>query len=130
MLFNYKFCNVFKFNCLHIYLQMDKSSVLGDATKYIKQLQERVKTLEEKAGKKDRSEAVKRSRIHLDEGSSSSDENFDCSLNESNIPEIEVRISERNVLFRVHSKKIPGFTVRMLKQENSRILCFSCVFIV
>lgn len=97
--------------------KMDKASVLGDATKYIKQLQERVKTLEElKAGEKDRSEAVvsvKRSRIHLDEGS---DENFDCSLNESNIPEIEVRIWERNVLFRVHSKKIPGFTVRMLSE--------------
>lgn len=36
---------------LLFYFQVDKASVLGDAIKYLKQLQERVKTLEEQAEK-------------------------------------------------------------------------------
>lgn len=108
---------------------MDKASVLGDAATYIKELQERVKTLEEKANdQKDSSEeeniinisSAKRSRIHADheEESSSCDGNSITDCSRPNVAEIQVRISERNVLFRVLQvrNKISGFVVKLLSQ--------------
>ncbi|KAK1351665.1 Transcription factor bHLH18 [Heracleum sosnowskyi] len=99
--------------------KMDKASVLEDATKYIKQLQERVKTLEEETvtsnAKNQDAVSLKRSRIYIDEESSSSNEDSDCYPRES-FPEIEVRISEGNVLFRVQSKNIPGLAVKLFSK--------------
>lgn len=100
-------------------LQMDKASVLEDATKYIKHLQERVKTLEEKTvtsnAKNQAVVSLKRSRMYLEEESSSSNEDADCYPSES-FPEIEVRISEGNVLFRVQSKNIAGLAVKLFSK--------------
>lgn len=98
-------------------LQIDKASVLGEAANYIKQLQERVKTLEEKVIEKDGEAivSVDRSRPRFDEESSSSgDDNF-ADYNNESLPEIEVRISETEVFLRIQSnKKIPGMAVKML----------------
>ncbi|KAK7251873.1 hypothetical protein RIF29_35455 [Crotalaria pallida] len=83
--------------------KMDKATVLGDAIKYVKQLQERVKTLEERAEEKAVESAVfvKRSILFSDdEDSSSSDENSDQPL-----PEIEARVSGKDVLIRIHCVK-------------------------
>jgi len=58
---------------------MDKASVLGDGIKYLKELQERVKYLEEQT-KKRTVEAVvfvKKSQLSADDDTSSCDENFD-----------------------------------------------------
>lgn len=102
-----------------INLQMDKASVLEDATKYIKNLQERVKTLEQKTeasnGKNQGVVSLKRSRMYLEEESSSSNEDFNSCPRES-FPEIEVRMSEKNVLFRVESKNIPGLAVKLFSK--------------
>lgn len=99
--------------------KMDKASVLEDATKYIKHLQERVKTLEEKTvtsnDKNQGAVSLKRSRMNTEEESSSSNEDSDCYPSES-FPEIEVRVSERNVLFRVQSKNIPGLAVKLFSK--------------
>lgn len=56
---------------------MDKASVLGDAIKYLKHLQERVKTLEEQAAKKTMESVVfvKKSQVYVDDDLSSTDEN-------------------------------------------------------
>ncbi|CAN0920908.1 Transcription factor bHLH25 [Linum grandiflorum] len=80
--------------------KMDKASVLGDAIKYLKQLQERVKILEEQTRNKSMESAkvvVKKSRV------------FDVGDDEcGSLPEIEARFCDRHVLIRVHCEKRKG----------------------
>ncbi|KAJ1403673.1 Myc-type, basic helix-loop-helix [Sesbania bispinosa] len=86
----------------------DKASVLGDAIKYLKQLQEKVRALEEEQNMKKNVESVvvvKKSQLSNDVENSSSETGgpFDEEL-----PEIEARFCERNVLIRVHCEKSKG----------------------
>ncbi|XP_057953597.1 LOW QUALITY PROTEIN: transcription factor bHLH25-like [Malania oleifera] len=76
--------------------KMDKASVLGDAIKYLKHLQERVKSLEEQTENKTLESVVlvKRTQISEDNDTSSIDENFDGSSNVM-LPEIEARVQIR-----------------------------------
>ncbi|KAJ7946824.1 transcription factor bHLH25-like [Quillaja saponaria] len=90
--------------------KMDKASVLGDAIKHLKQLQEKVKTLEEEQSRKKATESVltvKKSQLLADADNSSSDLSgpFDEEL-----PEIEARFCDENVLIRVHCEKRKGVT--------------------
>lgn len=95
-------------------LQTDKASILGDAIKYVKQLQERVKTLEEQTSKKTmESIIVKRSQVYTDDEMSSSDENFDSSSNQY-LPEIEAKVSDKDVLIKIHCEKKNGCLVNLL----------------
>ncbi|XP_019445966.1 PREDICTED: transcription factor bHLH18-like isoform X1 [Lupinus angustifolius] len=94
--------------------KMDKATVLGDAIKYLKQLQERVKILEEHAAEKTIESAVfvKRSILFADDdNSSSSDENPDMP-----IPEIEARVCGKEVLIRVHCDKHNGRSAAILNE--------------
>ncbi|XP_020229616.1 transcription factor bHLH19 [Cajanus cajan] len=93
--------------------KMDKATVLEDAIKYVKQLQERVKTLEEQAVDKTVESAVfiKRSVVFTGDESSSSGEESDQSL-----PEIEARISGKQVLIRIHCDKHSGQAATILKE--------------
>ncbi|MCE3217163.1 hypothetical protein HAX54_010700 [Datura stramonium] len=95
--------------------KMDKASVLGDAIKYLKQLQERVKTLEEQTKKKSVVESVvfvKKYELYGDNGeNSSSDENYSSGTQlpvDEPLPEIEARISGKDVLIRIHCEKRKG----------------------
>ncbi|CAI8589039.1 unnamed protein product [Vicia faba] len=88
--------------------KMDKASVLGDAITYMKKLQKRLHTLEEQAedNKKTGSAIqVKRSVIftdkHDDDGSSNSNNN-------QTLPEIEVRVSRKDVLIKIQCEKHSG----------------------
>lgn len=92
---------------------MDKATVLGDAIKYLKQLQERVKTLEEQVAEKtvDSAVFVKRSILFADDDSSSSDENSDQPL-----PEIEARVSGKDVLIRIHCNNLNGRAATILNE--------------
>lgn len=94
-------------------MQMDKASVLGDAIKYLKQLQERVNILEEQAAKKTMESVifVKKTRLSADDGTSSDDENSELQL-----PEIEARVSDKNVLLKVHCEKSKGCTSKILSE--------------
>ncbi|KAL7190815.1 hypothetical protein ACSBR2_022988 [Camellia fascicularis] len=94
--------------------KMDKASVLGDAIKYLKHLQEHVKLLEEQINKKSEESVVfvKKSHISGDDDSSSCDENFDGQA----LPEIEARISENHVLIRIHCEKQKGVAVKLLSE--------------
>ncbi|KAK9176526.1 hypothetical protein WN944_028543 [Citrus x changshan-huyou] len=83
--------------------KMDKASVLGDAIKYLKQLQERVKILEEQANKKTIESVVFVKKTQLsDEG-----DNPNGAFNEA-LPEIEARFCDKSVLIRVHCEKRKG----------------------
>ena len=90
---------------------MDKASVLGDAINYVKQLQERVKTLEEKVNKKAVETAVfvNRSVLYSEDDGSSSNDDSDRPL-----PEIEARVSEKEVLIRIHCDKHNGCCATIL----------------
>ncbi|KAF9610370.1 hypothetical protein IFM89_022040 [Coptis chinensis] len=97
--------------------KMDKASVLGDSIKYLKQLQERVKTLEEHNSKKPMESVVlvKKFQILSEDDSSSTDENFtNCS--DEPLPEIEARVSDKNVLIRIHCEKRKGLLVKTLAE--------------
>lgn len=80
---------------------MDKASVLGDAIKYLKQLQEKVKLLEEQTRRKDIESVVfiKKSQVFADENNNTSKER------DEPLPEIEARFCDKNVLIRIHCEK-------------------------
>lgn len=86
--------------------KMDKASVLGDAIKYLKQLQERVKILEEQTRKKTMESVVyvKKSQLLADNDNSNSNESFSSEL----LPEIEARVCDKNILIRIHCEKRKG----------------------
>ncbi|XP_062101187.1 transcription factor bHLH19-like [Humulus lupulus] len=97
--------------------KMDKASVLGDAIKYIKNLQERLSTLEERSAKKTVESVVfiKRSHLSADDETSSSDENFDSNSSQP-LPEIEAKVSDKDVLIRIHCEKHKGCLANILSQ--------------
>ncbi|XP_023763017.1 transcription factor bHLH18 [Lactuca sativa] len=100
--------------------KMDKASVLGDAIKYLKTLQEKVKTLEEQTKKRSNTESVvfvKRYEILAEGGEiSSSDENFSGGPVHEQLPEVEVRFSGKDVLIRVHCEKKTGVVEETLAE--------------
>lgn len=114
---------------------MDKASVLGDAIKYVKQLQESVKVLEEQTKKRTVESVVfvkKSQLVSYDDDTSSCDENFDRRSSDESLPEIEARVSEKDVLIRIHCENQKGFVVKILSEieklqlsvANSSVLPF------
>ncbi|WOK92266.1 transcription factor bHLH18-like [Canna indica] len=98
--------------------KMDKASVLGDAIKYLKQLEEKVKSLEEQAAKRTVESAVlvKRSQLCADDDSSSCDENFEGQQWNESLPEIEAKMSEKSILIKIHCENGKGVLVKALSE--------------
>ncbi|KAI3702273.1 hypothetical protein L6452_28006 [Arctium lappa] len=100
--------------------KMDKASVLGDAIKHLKTLQEKVKTLEELTKKRSNTESVvfvKRYELLVDGSeSSSSDENFSGGPIHEQLPEIEARFFGNEVLIRIHCEKKGGVLEKTLTE--------------
>ncbi|KAE8707668.1 Transcription factor bHLH18 [Hibiscus syriacus] len=96
----------------------NKTSVLGDAIKYLKQLQEKVTTLEEQVAKKAVESVffVKKTQIYADDKTSSSDENFESQQFNKPFPEIEARVSDKDVLIRIHCENRKGFISNIINQ--------------
>uniref|UniRef100_A0A7N0R8R9 BHLH domain-containing protein n=1 Tax=Kalanchoe fedtschenkoi TaxID=63787 RepID=A0A7N0R8R9_KALFE len=102
----------------------DKASVLAEAIKYLKQLQERVKILEEQTkGNKTTQSAVvlrKAKLIIADDDANQkpfSGEMFiEGTPTEELLPEIEARVCERNVLIRIHCDKKKGVLEKTLSE--------------
>lgn len=94
----------------------DKASVLGGAAKYVKELQERVKTLEYLNAKRTIESVVlvKNSKVSVDEGGSPSSENFDGL--ENSYPEIEAKLSDKTILVRIHCENHKGVMVKVLSE--------------
>ncbi|TXG60007.1 hypothetical protein EZV62_014580 [Acer yangbiense] len=112
----------------------DKASVLGDAIKHLQKLQERVKTLEEQTAKKTMESMIIVKKSHMmicsdDDETSSTDENFNSKLY---LPHIEARVSDRDVLIRIHCENHKGCIVNILNEieklpltvVNSNVLPF------
>ena len=114
-------------------MQTDKNSVLGEAIKYLKQLQERVTTLEEQVAKKTVESVifVRKTQIYADDETSSSDENFDSQSNKP-FPNIEARVSDKDVLIRIQCEKNKGCISNIINEVeklhisvlNSNVLPF------
>ncbi|XP_057738906.1 transcription factor bHLH25-like isoform X1 [Arachis stenosperma] len=108
--------------------KMDKASVLGDAIKYLKQMQEKVSALEEEQKKKKTVESV----VMVKKSQLCNDDEDSCSSETEPLPEIEARFCERNVLIRVHCEKKKGVIENTiiqieklhLKVINSSVLTF------
>lgn len=102
--------------------KMDKTSVLGDAIKYLKHLQERVKTLEEQEKKQTMESVVlvKKSRFMINEDDTRS---FDDEDDEQTLPEIEARVCNNHILLRVHCEKRRGVFVHLLSEIEKLNLC-------
>ncbi|AES90788.1 putative transcription factor bHLH family [Medicago truncatula] len=94
--------------------KMDKATILEDAIKHLKQLNERVKTLEEHVADKKVESAVfmKRSILFEEDDRSSCDENSDQSLSK-----IEARVSGKDMLIRIHGDKHCGRTATAILNE-------------
>jgi hypothetical protein len=106
----------------YYYVQMDKASVLGDAVKYVKELQERLRVLEEK-NKNSTSPVecvVTVNGPQLSYESSSSDESEADQAGSDNNDEVlgphdvEARILDKDVLIRIHCKKQKGLLLKVL----------------
>ncbi|KAF7809979.1 transcription factor bHLH18-like [Senna tora] len=101
--------------------KMDKASVLGDAIKYVKEMKEKLTMLEEQNKKRRVMESVvtvKKSPIcGGDDDSSSSEENVINGVGEAeSLPEVEVRVSDKDVLLRIHCQKHKGILVKILAE--------------
>lgn len=95
---------------------MDKASVLGEAIKYLKQMQEKVSALEEEQNRKRTVESVvivKKSQLSSDAEDSSSETGG--TFVEA-LPEIEARFWERNVLIRIHCEKNKGVIEKTISE--------------
>ncbi|XP_021747498.1 transcription factor bHLH25-like isoform X1 [Chenopodium quinoa] len=83
----------------------DKRSVLEEAIKYVKQLQERVKDLEEKAKPQNVESAMLVKRKHKNK------ETVDLQF-----PEIEAKVSNKDVLLRIYCKNQHGLLETILNE--------------
>ncbi|KAL3621033.1 hypothetical protein CASFOL_035945 [Castilleja foliolosa] len=106
--------------------KMDKASVLGDAINHIKQLQEKVKTLENQT-KKTKMESfvyVKKYEVHASESSENSSSDNEQSISSGptiteSLPEIEARFCDKDVLISIHCEKRKGVLEKIIAQiEN------------
>ncbi|GAB4853383.1 hypothetical protein Ancab_017561 [Ancistrocladus abbreviatus] len=106
--------------------KMDKASVLGEAIKHMKHLQERVKTLEEQTRKKTMESVVlvKRSQLSADDDDNPSKEhNFSGGHVRDPLPEIEARFSDNDVLIRIHCQKKNGILDKAIAEvENLHLM--------
>nr|XP_018677684.1 PREDICTED: transcription factor bHLH25-like isoform X2 [Musa acuminata subsp. malaccensis]XP_018677685.1 PREDICTED: transcription factor bHLH25-like isoform X2 [Musa acuminata subsp. malaccensis] len=95
--------------------KMDKASVLGDAIKYLKQLQEKVKSLEDQVAKRNTESTVLAKRSY--------DERQRCG---SLLVEIEARVFQKSILIKIHCENQKGVLVKALSEIEKLHLSVIC----
>ena len=109
-------------------LQLDKGSILKGTIDYLEKLEERLRTFEkteQKTKKHDESVVsihAKRHQLSSSDDASSSDENFDSSIDQSQFV-IEVRSCNGNVVLKVCCKKRTGIITEILCEVEKLELC-------
>ncbi|PUZ63941.1 hypothetical protein GQ55_3G106100 [Panicum hallii var. hallii] len=110
--------------------KMDKATILSDAAKYVKELQQRLKALEEEAaaaGSNARSnETVVRVKKPCNAAAAAADENGSLSSMSASsgppatgkpaLPEIQARFSEKSAMVRIHCGSGKGVAVTVLAE--------------
>ncbi|XP_037428713.1 transcription factor bHLH25-like [Triticum dicoccoides] len=107
--------------------KMDKATILSDATRHVKELQEKIKALEAATGRSNRSNEtvvlIKKKPRHADAAVSDQNQNGSPSSASSGapasknpLPEIEVRFSETGVMVRILCHDVKGVVVRVLSE--------------
>uniref|UniRef100_A0A7C9FJG0 BHLH domain-containing protein n=1 Tax=Opuntia streptacantha TaxID=393608 RepID=A0A7C9FJG0_OPUST len=119
--------------------KMDKSSVLGEAIKHIKQLQERVKNLEEDNGRKmvESGVLVKQSQVALeDDDLSSSGDNVNEDPSKTNsyqdedfLSGIDVRVWKNNLLLKLQCERQEAILPKILSVLEKNHLLVSTVHV-
>uniref|UniRef100_A0A7N0T2I3 BHLH domain-containing protein n=1 Tax=Kalanchoe fedtschenkoi TaxID=63787 RepID=A0A7N0T2I3_KALFE len=119
--------------------KMDKATVLQEATKYVKQLQERIKTLEKQTKSITMMESavfVKKTLLVINDINKSgfcNETSFsEKTLSDESLPVIEVRFCDKKVLIRVHCDRKKGAAEKILGEiaklhltvVNSNVLAF------
>jgi hypothetical protein len=100
---------------------MDKATILGDAVKYVKELQDKVKTLEKDGagGTIQPTVLVKKlCRMPDEEGSTSGGSN-------GGLPEIEARLSDKSLLLRINCENARGLLVNVLAEVETMSLAIT-----
>lgn len=94
--------------------KMDKASVLGDAIKYVKELQERLRVLEEQNKNSHVQSVVTVDEPQLSYDSSNSDDSEAASGNNETLPHVEAKVLDKDVLIRIHCQKQKGLLLKIL----------------
>ncbi|GJM95069.1 hypothetical protein PR202_ga11765 [Eleusine coracana subsp. coracana] len=102
--------------------KMDKATILGDAVKYVRELQDKVKTLEKDGGTIQSTVLVKKPCRMPDEEGVASGGGGNGGLHHQQLPEIEARLSEKSVLLRIHCDNAKGLLVKLLSEVEKMSL--------
>lgn len=97
--------------------KMDKASVLGDAIKHLKQLQEKVRSLEDQVAKKSIESAVLLNKSHHsnDDDTSFTDEISNESHGKS-LPQIKARVCDKSILIKLQCENHKGALARAISE--------------
>ncbi|KAK6136954.1 hypothetical protein DH2020_029303 [Rehmannia glutinosa] len=96
--------------------RMDKASILGDAIKYMKQLHDKVKTLEDQNKKRTMESFVFVKKYEVYENSCSDEIISSGPIITESLPEIEARHCNKDVLINIHCQKRKGVLEKVVTE--------------